>query len=737
MFDQPAFKPRAAARKAEGSKDPQWHRWKKRQDNAQRANTERQPAGGKIERAAHPHWLQAIARVDKGFAVPERPAMPDAAPEPIVVTGQALPDAAGDRLLGVVTITDEELRRSASRQMDEVIRTVAGVQLFRRSDARSAHPTSQGITMRGLAGNGASRVLVLLDGVPQLDPFGGWVPWTAVDPLSLGAVRVTRGGGSVAQGPGALAGVIELTSASEPGLAATVDLGSREAVDARVAWRTSLGGGLLSVSAAAIRGDGFVPVARRWRGPADRRAPYRNASARLRWAGPVARDAELQAAFGAFRDERERGLAFTDNRTQGVDGSLRLIGRGRWGWSLLGYAQRRGFESSFAATDPDRTEARRTSLQYDVPGRAIGWSAEVRPPAPQGMEWRFGMDGRRAVGRSAELGSFVAGAATRDRLAGGRTLNGGAFAEATVTSGALTVSGAARWDRWHIAGGIFRDRNLATGALVADQKYPARSGWRPTARAAAGVELGQGWTVRSASYLGWRLPSLNELFRPFRAGSDATAANPLLDPERLSGMEAGIRWRTDTAAVELTAFSNRLRGAIANVTLGEGPGVFPGVGFVPAGGVYRQRQNLQAITTRGVELEGEIRHGPWAGRVSGSYADAEVQARGAGRPLNGLRPAQAPRLTAAASIAWDDEGRFGSLQARYVGAQFEDDLNSIRLPSALTFDAAAGLPLSRRWTLTLRAENLLDKQVAATISGSGVVERATPRTLWLGLALRP
>ena len=68
------------------------------------------------------------------------------------------------------------------------------------------------------------------------------------------------------------------------------------------------------------------------------------------------------------------------------------------------------------------------------------------------------------------------------------------------------------------------------------------------------------------------MPTLNELFRPFRAGPDATAANPLLEPERLSGAEAGVRFSRGGAQVELTGFVNRLSDAIANVTIGHGPG---------------------------------------------------------------------------------------------------------------------------------------------------------------------
>lgn len=660
----------------------------------------------------------------------------DAPPEPIVITGRPLPAPAADRLLGAVTIRGEELGRAPSRQLDEIVRTVGGVQLFRRSDARSAHPTSQGITLRGLAGNGASRALVLLDGVPQTDPFGGWIAWTSLNPLSLGEVSITRGGGSVAQGPGALAGTIELTSASDEGVAASAEVGSRAAVDTRAGWRMQAAGGLLSVSVLGARGDGFVPIVRADRGPADRAAGYRNAAGRVRWAGPLVAGAELQASFSGFRDERERGLAFTSSRTDGADASLRLVGRGACGWSLLGYAQWREFESSFGAIDPARTEARLTALQYDVPGRAIGWSAEVRPPAPAGLELRLGLDGRRATGQSEELGSYVGGAATRDRNSGGRSFNAGAFAELTAAAGALSLSGAARVDRWRIADGSYVEQLLTNRTTVTDQRFPDRSGWQPTVRAAAGLRVGEGWSLRSAAYLGWRLPTLNELFRPFRAGSDATAANAGLDPERLAGGEAGVRYEGGGARIGLTLFSNRLRDAIANVTLAQGPGVYPGVGFVPVGGAYRQRQNLDAIRTRGIEVDGEVRRGPWLGQLSASYAGTEVRADGAAAPLNGLRPAQAPRWTAAASLGWEERERFAFLQARYIGGQYEDDLNEIRLPPALTFDASAGLPVSRRLALTMRAENLLDKEVAATISGTGVVERATPRTLWLGLSLR-
>jgi outer membrane receptor protein involved in Fe transport len=320
-------------------------------------------------------------------------------------------------------------------------------------------------------------------------------------------------------------------------------------------------------------------------------------------------------------------------------------------------------------------------------------------------------------------------------VAGGATRTLGGFAEASWAAGPLVLTGGGRIDRWWIDEGRLQENILATGAALTDARFAARSGWEPTARGGVAWRTAPGLTLRTAAYLGWRLPTLNELYRPFRVGPDATAANAELEPERLRGAEIGAEWTpAHGARIAVTGFVNRLEGAIANVTLGAGPGTFPGVGFVAAGGSYRRRGNLEAIESRGIELDGELALGRW--RIAGgySYADARVEARGAAAPLDGLRPAQTPRHSASLSLGWrGDGGRSAFVAARYVGEQFEDDLNRQKLPDALTFDAAAAWPLTGRLALEARAENVLDEQVVAGISGGGLIERATPQTFWIGL----
>jgi outer membrane receptor protein involved in Fe transport len=592
-----------------------------------------------------------------------------AATPDIVVTGRGLDVPAGEEVFSTLEIDRDRLAGSASGRLEDILRDVPGFQLFRRSDSRSANPTSQGATLRALGGNASSRLLLVLDGVPQTDPFGGWVSWPAYDPERLGAVRVTRGGGSGVQGPGALAGTIELESATPAqtgSMSGRAAYGSRDGFDAHAGLGLPLGGGFLAVSGAWARGDGFIPIVAEQRGAADRPSPYEQMSLAVRGVAPLGPGTEVQASAMAFFDDRERGTAFSDIRTRGADASLRLVGRR---WSALAYVQSRDFYNSFAAVTSGRVAANRTSEQYSVPATALGGRFEIRPEVGRGVELRLGGDWRRTEGETRERFAFVAGQGTRGRVAGGATATIGGFAEGSWSGGPVTVTAGGRLDRWSITDGRLNERVLATGQVLTDSRFRDRSGWQPTGRAGIAWRSGD-LSLRAAAYLGWRLPTLNELYRPFRVGADATAANAELAPERLQGAEAGVDWRPVTGArIALTAFVNRLEDAIANVTLGRGPGTFPGVGFVAAGGDYRQRRNLAAIESKGVELDARYARGPWSLSAGWSWADAEVEAEGAAAPLDGLRPAQTPRHSLSSTLAWAEEGRRVALTGRYVGPQ--------------------------------------------------------------------
>src|SRR3954469_19294335 len=196
-------------------------------------------------------------------AAAQAPAQLQEAQPEIVVSGRGLDEGIGARAYDGTEIGRARLDHSASNRLEDVLRDVPGFQQFRRSDARSANPTSQGATLRALGGNASSRTLLILDGVPQTDPFGGWIAWPAFDPRRLGQVRVVRGGGSGANGPGALAGTIELDSAGPRelrGVSGEIAYGSRDSVDGFAAAGVPLGAGFVTATASYARGDGFIPV---------------------------------------------------------------------------------------------------------------------------------------------------------------------------------------------------------------------------------------------------------------------------------------------------------------------------------------------------------------------------------------------------------------------------------------------------------------------------------------------
>ena len=655
----------------------------------------------------------------------------------IVVTGRGLDAAPGDRVAAVVTIDRDRIIENASSRLESVLSDAAGLQQFRRSDSRSANPTSQGIALRGIGGNASSRALLILDGVPQADPFGGWVAFPAYATDRLGEVRVTRGGGSGFYGSGALAGTIELASAT-PGeldtLALRAAYGSRDSVEAQRSAALVRSGGFATVSGAYARGDGFVPTVAESRGIVDRPAAYEQASGAVRGVIGIGGAAELQANLAAFTDRRDRGTDFTDNSSEGADASVRLVGRGRWGWSALAYLQTRSFASSFAAINATRTTATQTLDQYNTPATGLGARIEIAPPLGVGVALRLGADVRAVTGRTQELFTFVAAAPTRRREAGGETATYGLFADGSIELGDVTVALGGRLDHWRITDGFLVERPLVGGAALTNTVFADRSGDELTGRGGVAWRVASPLTLRVAGYRGWRLPTLNELYRPFRVGADATAANAALSPEGLTGYEIGATLLpADGVRLAATWFDNRLEDAIANVSIGRGPGTFPGVGFVAAGGVYRVRQNLDAVRARGFELDGEAALGHAFARASWSHVSSRVQASGTAAPLDGLNPAQTPRDLMSATLGWRNGMAVVSTTLRHVARQFDDDQNSRGLAPATTLDAYAALPITRGLAIEARAENIGDERVEAGISGANIVERATPRTLWIGV----
>lgn len=635
------------------------------------------------------------------------------APEDIVVTGRGLSLAPGVPAYGSLVIDRERLQDVG--RLEIALQDIAGFQQFRRSDSRSANPSAQGATLRALGGNAASRTLVLLDGVPVADPFFGYIPFTALAPDRLASARVTRGGGSGAFAAGAVAGTIELASADRtllPDVAVQAIGGSYQSTDLSGALTADLGGGFATLSGRWDRSDGFQTT------PEDQRVPASVPAANASWSVggravvPMG-GAELQARVLLFRDERTLRFEGADSSSEGQDASLRLIARGDWEVEALAYVQARNFTNIVVSAATFRP----TLDQRSTPSTGLGGKIEVRPPVGNGRLLRVGGDLRLADGEMFET-AFNAGtgAVTARRRAGGRQLAAGLFAEGDATLGELVLTAGARLDHWAIRDGRFRSQTGA-GIVTIDNSFADRSDWRLSGRAGALWQLSGALSVRGAAYSNFRLPTLNELYRPFVVFPVTTQANAALVPEVLKGVELGAEFAPlSTMRLSATLFDNRLEDAVANVTIAPN---------------LRQRRNVEAIAARGLEMSGALSFGRFD--LSGSWAWTHSRVRAPGTALDGLRPAQTPVHMVSATLGWRwAEDSLLSATLRHVGAQYEDDLETDLLPAATTVDLLARAKVVQGVALLARVENLFDAAVV-TRNARGSIDLGTPRIMWVGL----
>lgn len=640
-------------------------------------------------------------------------------PADIIVTAPTLPDPRSDTAYGEITLDPRAVDFAPRQSLEAILPLIPGAQQFRRSDSRSSNPTAQGLTLRALGGNAAARTLVLRDGVPVADPFFGSVPFNSILLGSTRRISITPGAGAGPFGGGSIAGAVEIFSAdplNNVESAASLSFSSFDTITGSLGLGTQLGQGGVRLAVAGERSDGSWTTPAASRVAASVPASYRHWAAEL--AGAVqAGQGRLDVRLGLFDDMRTLRFAGADSRSQGADVSARWVrtGHGDWDVELVGWVQLR----DFAATTISATTFRPVLDQRATPSTGWGGKIELRPSLSGQRTLRLGVDVRSAEGRTDEVALNASGAITLRRRAGGRSLLAEAYLEQDVRAGPLVLGAGVRVDRWWLSAGHLSESN-AVGSVVTDQSFVDRALTRWTARSAVSLDLGAGFVARASAYRGFRVPTLNELYRPFVLFPVTTRANANLAPERLTGVEAGLVYAQGNGmGFSLTAFANRVEGAIANVSIGPN---------------LRQRANLSAIRARGLEFSGHYGFG-LHGRlqITAAWTDARVEGGSIAPGLDGLRPAQAPRFSGAAALLFGGPAAtVNAITLRHGGQQFEDDLNSDSLPAFTTIDASTSWPIDDHIGLILAVENVIGTRIVTRNSG-GSTDLGSPRAIRLTL----
>ncbi len=433
--------------------------------------------------------------------------------EVITVTATRTETRVADTPVSVVVLSRDVLDSTAGQTADDALRQVPGFTLFRRTGSRVANPTTQGVTLRGIGASGASRALVLDDGIPLNDPYGGWVYWGRIARAAIDRVEIVRGGASDLYGSAAMGGVVQFIRRRDDALAADVSAGTQATYSGSLF--AALGSTRLIVD--AFDTAGYVLVAPDQRGAVDRRADSQHLALDL---------ALLRERFfiraSHYGESRNNGTALQTNATR-----IRQLAAGgeRGGFTARGWLGDQDYEQTFSAIAANRATERLT--------------AEQRTPTRSGgatLQWLrlFGL-------RHALLTGVEGRNVTSEGTDGQRIVS--AFAEDIVAvTPELSITAGARLDTW-------RDESEISPRLAVL--------WRPHGPLAYSI----------SAYRAFRAPALNELYRGFRVGNVVTLSNESLTAERLDAIEAGIRMRN----VRGTLFWMEMNDVIANVTISTTP----------------------------------------------------------------------------------------------------------------------------------------------------------------------
>jgi outer membrane cobalamin receptor len=565
---------------------------------------------------------------------------------------------------------------------------VPGFSLFRRSSSLVANPTTQGVSLRGLGSSGASRSLVLWDGIPLNSPFGGWIYWTRVSPEQLDRVEVSRGASTSVFGDKAMGGSIGLFTGNHlPNQPARAS-GWLGYEGGNAATHQVQGGGTLqafprlalSANARASSTAGYYVVPQPTRGPIDTHANLRFIAATAR-ADLLAPRQRLFLRADALAEERENGTTMTRNST-----SLDTLAANYWRdfgpsvLNLIAFHSREQYRATFSSIGPGRQTERLTSTQR-VPSEATGASGHLRRSASR---WSLlaGGDFLRSEGYSFES-LFPSGS----RLGGGVQQQFGLHAQTDAAFGPLRLFGG------------FRGQDAGAGRAL----------WMPSAGATLGSER---WRLRASAYRAFRSPTLNELFRDFRAGNTLTLANPNLHPETLGALEAGADFVSGPFHASITAFHNSLAGLITNVTRTTTPVL-----------ITRQRDNSGAATVRGTEASVARRWSAWSLQASYLLADS--------RFVTGERVPQVPRHQGSALASWQRSRTQVTASLRATSLQFEDDRNLYALPAFAVLQFTLRHTLPRGFSASFALENALDRTIV--VGYNPTPQTGAPRLWRVGL----
>ncbi|MDR3675323.1 MAG: TonB-dependent receptor [Acidobacteriota bacterium] len=631
---------------------------------------------------------------------------PKALTERITVTATRTEQRVSDTAASVAVLNQDDIATSGALTLDDALGEIPGFNLFRRNGSLTANPTSLGVSLRGVGTSGASRALVISDGIPLTDPFGGWVYWDRVPMTSVGAVEVVEGGVSDLYGGDALGGVINVIPRRlhNSSLSLETFYGNEQTPDLSITASLRRGPWMAIASSEGFHTNGYISVLPPLQGSVDSPVASEHFAGLYTLERRFSEQTRVFARGSIFEDTRKNGTPLQNNDTR-----LRQIAVGAdWQSPTVGTVTFRAFGGpetydQTASSVPANRNSETLSDSQRVLSYQAGLDAQWTHTVGTHQTLAAGFDGQEIRGASNEL-MYSSGTLSTAVGAGGRQRLWGLYGEDIIRINTRWfITGGARVDNWNNYDALSVTRPLATAGPLQVTNYSPRSEQAFSPRLSTLFRVKDNLVFRASMYRAFRAPTLNELYRSFRQGNTLTLADPGLTAEQLTGAEAGASYNAfhQRVSVRCTLFWSDISDPIANVTLSTTSSL-----------ITRQRQNLGETRSRGAELEAEARltsaltlSGGW------QYVDATVTSFPANALLDGLLVPHVPRHDLNFQARYSRAHLLtAALQGSFVGQAFDDDQNTLLLNHYFLLDALASRPLGHGMEIFVAGENLLSQR---------------------------
>ncbi|PNV84179.1 MAG: hypothetical protein C0627_02025 [Sulfurimonas sp.] len=608
----------------------------------------------------------------------------------------------------IEVITEKDIKNSTSLNANELLKNVAGVSIRNPLGVMSTSSNNK-VYMRGFGGNDA-RTLVLLDGVPLNDAFGGAVEWTQIPLDAIKRIEVVKGSGSSLYGSNAMGGVINIITKKPQKQQTNINLsyGSMNTKIGSISTSGKNGKFGYYLLGQLTDSDGYIDDVKPKDNSIKRGVEKANANLKLTY------DIDDSSGIGVSYN-------YMDRKTTGV---LDIPGGYNPYTNSMGTAQinyNKFFKNSSdmkitiynTMTKTTYDSLSGSVIKYKDDGETSDYGTTLQYTLPIGNHIiTTGIEGKTSFAEKVDTylsnSDIIATEGKQDYYA--------FFGQDEwFINEKFILNIGARLDYYKNHGGKMYDE---VNNVYTDHATKSFNAFSP--KIGLVYHVTEDTSLRTSIGKAFRAPTVSDLYRDWIDTSGRVyAANPDLKPEEVISYEIGLDQKLGSnGAINITAYQSDAKDFIYRIKP-----------LDPTSTNFEEKTNVGEVLIRGIETEFNYKFNTqWRLLANYTYNKSTIEKFEANTDLEGKYLTYIPKQKASATLTYENSD-IGTINAgvRYAGKRYSDDLNteSKAYESYTLYDLKLSRKITKNSQFEVSVDDLFDKGYIEYYNSPGRVVMAT------------